>query len=149
MSFEDRSNLVMILINLAMAVYFGFWILPEVFSGGYAGVDGLAHWAQAVLLIIPVAIVATIVLTILVTIGYAIATQNGKPSEVVDERDRAIGVLGLRINLVVAGVGFLLALIGLAFLGWTAIVVLNLTFLGFMAGGLAGDVTKFVLYRQG
>lgn len=149
MSFEDRNNLVIILMNLVIAAYFGLWIVPGVLTGAYDGAAGLVAWAQATLMVISVSIVGTIVLTILFAIGYAIVTHNTKPSEIVDERDRAIGNFGLRVNLYVAGAGFLVSLVGLAFWSWPALWALNLGFFGFMLGGLAGGVAKFILYRRG
>lgn len=149
MTYEERNNFVAILTNLVINFYFLSLVLPKALAGEYDGAGGLAAWAQAVLWIIPASIVATIIATILFNIAYAIITRDPNPSYVVDERDKSIAVTGLRVTLVVGSAGFILAIVALAFFGWTAMGALLLIYGGFAGGDLAGNVTKLYLYRRG
>jgi hypothetical protein len=148
MTHEERTSIVGLFTNLGVNGFFAWrlWSLHE--EGAFAGPDGLARWAQNVLWIIPASIVVAIVLTIAFTIVFAIATRSENPSTVVDERDKAFRIRAMMTTMVVAGGGFILALVALAF-GWEALIVFNLIFAAFALGDLSGNVLKLILYRRG
>lgn len=148
MSHEERNTLVAILVNLSMAGWMTWRIAAMQGAGRFDGPDGLAVWARTVLWVIPVGIVVTIAAVILFNIVFAIATRDENPSFVTDERDRLIGIQGMRVTLVVASAGFLGALVALA-LGTGAFAVLNAILASFAAGDLLGSLAKLRLYRRG
>jgi uncharacterized membrane protein len=131
---------------LFIAAY--IWTLHGMTAAGIPdGNAALTAWARTMLLLIGAGVIAVIVVTILFTILHAIITRDPSPSFVVDERDRAISIWGMRVTLAVVSVVFIGGLVMLA-LGWSPFFALNLMFFGFSIGSLAGGVTQVVLYRR-
>lgn len=149
MTYEERNNLVAIFTNLLVCGYFIQQITGKFAAGVFDGPDGLAIWAQTILWIIPVSIVATIVLTIVANILFAIAARDPDPEMVSDERDRTFGTRAMLTSMIVASAGFIMALVMLAFFDWSAFFALNLILAGFAVADLSGNLVKFVSYRRG
>jgi len=148
MTHQERNNLVAIINSLLVTGFFATRIFQMYQQGAFEGPDGLAIWAQTVLWIIPASIIGSIVLTILFNIFYAIATNNSKPSFVVDERDKMLSNRSMITTMIVVSAGFILSLVALAF-GWPSFVVLNMILLSFAVGDLIGSLVKLVMYRWG
>lgn len=148
MSYQDRNNVVSILVNLLVNGYIVIRLLDMNASGMFDGADAANVWARTVVWVIPISIVATIVGTILFAIGHAIVTNNPKPSFVVDERDRHIDQRGLIAVVVFAACGFISMIVALAF-GWSALVGLNILYFAMALGSMASDLVKFISYRRG
>ncbi len=148
MSHEERNTIVAIIANLVVVIFWGSRIWGMYGDGVFDGPDGLMEWARTVLWMIPTSIAVTIIATILFNIFFAIATRDGDPDFTVDERDRSIGIKGLRVTIVIASAGFIAGLIGLA-VGWTPFTVLNIILVGFALGDLLGSLTRLTLYRMG
>jgi len=148
MSYQERNTLVAIFVNVSVMAGFAWLIWTRYGEGAFAEADGLAIWAQTVLWIIPASIVATIVVTIVFSIVFAIATREADADTVVDERDRSIGIKGMRVTMVVASAGFIGAMVALA-VGWPAFAAFNIILAGFALGDLLGSATRLVLYRGG
>lgn len=147
MTYEERNALLgLILMPFVVGVY--VWLMIGLGrEEALAGPDALKIWARLVLGTMAGSIVVTIIAAILFNILWAIATRDPKPSFVVDERDRMIGIFGLRVLIVVVSVGFIAALVALA-LGYSALLALNLTLAGFAAGNFADCAVRMYLYRQ-
>ncbi|GGL67727.1 hypothetical protein [Wenxinia marina] len=145
MTYEERNVIAAILVNLAVVAWFG----SRIWTGwdGYAGEDGLVHWARLVLWVIPVSAVATAVAAILVNILYGIATGDGSPDTGFDERDRAIRLRGMVATVIVASAGFILGLGALA-VGWGALAAFTIVLAGFALSDLVGNVLRLALYRR-
>jgi hypothetical protein len=148
MTYEERNNLVGILTGIVMICAYIWRISDLNVAGAFDGPDGLMIWARAVLWLIGVGIVLTIITTILFSILHSIFTNNAAPSMIVDERDRMIGIWGMRVTWVVCSLAFIAAMFALAF-GWTPFAILNMIVAGFAVGDLAGNLAKFGLYRFG
>lgn len=146
MSHEERNNIVAIFVNLLTNAYVITRLHARWSAGAFDGPDGLMIWARTVLWVIPIAIVGTIVLTILANIVFAIVTRDEDPDVTVDERDKLFQMRGMAVTMVVASFGYVAALIALA-LGWDAIVVFTLIYAAFSAGDLIGNTVKLVSYR--
>lgn len=148
MPFKERNIVVAIFTNLIVIAYFAWRICRMLQDGQFDGSDALTVWARTVLWMIPLSIVATIIGTILFNIIYAIVTRQPKPSFVVDERDKAIEITGMKATMVVISTGFMLGMVALAF-GWTGFTVFNLILFSFAFADLGGNLVKLALYRRG
>lgn len=148
MTLEERNNLVAIFNNLIVSGYFAWRIFGMHLEGAFAGSDGLAIWAQTVLWVIPISIVASIVLTIVFNIIFAIAVRDPNPEMVSDERDRQFGRRSIITSVFVASAGFIFSLVILA-LGWDVFLALNVILVGFVLADLIGSLVKFASYRRG
>lgn len=145
---EERNTIAYIASNILMSAYFVLHLRGLYVDGSFAGPDGVMHWARAVLWMIPLGVLATIVLVIAVTIVAAVLNGGSGPSNIVDERDRKIRSTGMQVAMVTASVGFLVA-VGFLALDYPVLTGLNIIFAAFAVGSLAGDLTKFGLYRYG
>lgn len=148
MSHEERNTFAGIITSLIVILYFGSKIRSNWGAGLYDGPNGASVWAQDVLWMIPFCIVLMIALTIAFNILHAIITNTPNPSSLTDERDTMIGRRGSIATMIVASMGFIAALIGMA-MGWTALGGLNMILVSFAVADLVGNVTKVAAYRFG
>jgi hypothetical protein len=148
MTYQDRNNAVSIIVNLVVNGYIVLRLLEMNAAGQFDGLDAVNVWARMVVWVIPIAIGATIIGTILFNIGYAIVTGKDKSSFLVDERDKLFDRRGIIAVVIFAGGGFMLAIIGLA-LGWSALTGFNLIYFAMALGSISADLVKFISYRRG
>ena len=148
MSFEERNTLIFMILTPIIAGYYGLQIREGLIAGDFHGPDGLMVWAQLVIWIIPVGVVACILAVIAGNILYAIFTGDERPDMSSDERDHLIGIRGNRVTVAVAAIFWIVTLIALA-RGASAITGFNLMFAGFALGDFLGNVAKFISYRMG
>jgi len=147
MSFGERTIISELLANAVIVVLFIVVLASRNAQGAFAGPDGLTVWARLVLWMIPAAILAGIVVTLLFTLAHRLIT--GEPSDTLtDERDRLIAGLGWKVTMIVTATGFVAALGALA-AGLTVFSVLNLMLASFAAGDTAGNLAKLIAYRRG
>ena len=118
MSQEERSAVVSIFVNIAVDLWviLRLWDLWQ--TGALGGPDGLQIWARTVLWAIPMAIVGTIVLTILAAILHGAITRQ--PDIGKDERDTAYQLRGMATTMIVASFGVVAAIVVLCFGGGVA-----------------------------
>ena len=148
MTYQDRNNVVSIFVTLLANGYIILRLLDLNSSGAFDGPDAVNIWARTVVWIIPIAIGATIVGTILFNIAYAIVTNNEKPSFIVDERDKIFETRGHVTMMIVGSFGVMGAIVLLAF-GWSALVGFNVIYFSMALGSMIGDAVRFISYRIG
>lgn len=146
MPFEERNTLAALFVNVLTSLYMILKLRSLHAAGAFAGDDALVVFGKTVLWVIPIAIVATIALTILFNILIAILTRDPKPSFVTDERDQIFKTRAMMTTLVVTGIGFICAMIALA-AGWTALATFTLIYFAFAAGDFTGNLVKMASYR--
>ena len=143
---EQRNTIVSQLTSLIVNAYF-FWRIAGMFADGTSEAeDGLQIWAQTVLWVVPVSLVATIALTILASILHGIFTGETKGLFVKDERDRQFELWGMGATMAMAVAGFLGSMTLLA-LGYSPFIAFNVIYLSFALGDLAGSVLKLAMYQ--
>ncbi len=148
MTYQDRNNVVSIIVSLIVNGYIILRLLEMNAAGQFEGPDAVNVWARMVIWVIPIAIAATIVGTILFNILYTIVTGTQKHSFLVDERDKMFDRRGIAAVVIFAGAGFILAILALA-LGWSALVGFNIIYFAMALGSMAADIVKFISYRRG
>ena len=146
MSFEERNTFTAILTDLLVIGLFVWQITAHTATGAFDGPDGFAAWAQLVLIMIGVSILASIALTILITIAFRVVAGQAMPPHLVDERDQMIRLRGAQVTLLLASAVFVAAIAALA-LGASLFLTLNLMLAAFAVGTLGGSVTKYALQR--
>ena len=162
MSYQEKKTIVSvatgILILAAYCIYaFGGAVM--------AAADGLKAWAVTILIFIGIGVVASIVIQIvfhiLLSISIAVRKkiQDGEVDDkeversieremVEDEMDKLIGLKSMRVACVIAGIGFIAALVSLV-LGFSPAVMLNILFISFSAGAIIEGITQLYYYRKG
>jgi hypothetical protein len=105
-------------------------------------------------IIIALAVVITIVATILTHVGSAIveAIKTGEKEpeieDFVDERDKLIDLRGTKVTYFVSSIGSLLAMLTFV-LGQAPLVMFTLLIFFGVVAQILGDISRLVLYRRG
>ncbi len=105
-------------------------------------------------IIIVLAIVATIVLTILTHVGSTVyeviktGDENPKIDDLKDERDELIDLKGTRITYTFHSLGVFVAMLAFVF-GQPTLVMFTLLILSGLVAQIVGDISRLALYRRG
>lgn len=148
MSHEERNNIASLVAGLLINIYVILKLQNMFAEGRLDGPDAAMIWARAMLWVIPIGIITVILCIILFSIVFAIIEGEGNPSFVVDERDKAIEVFGMRFTMVATSIGFIGGLIALA-MGVTTLYVFIGMFFAFSIGDMTGNFAKLIRYRTG
>ena len=148
MTQHQKSAVAALIGTILVIVIYSAIVFPLYAQGRFDGPDGASAIGVAILLLIAGGIVVNILANILFSILHAIATNEPKPSFVIDERDKAIELRGVRLFFIVVGVGFVLSMVALA-LDQPLFLVFNLMVFGFSLGDIASNVLKLVIHRRG
>lgn len=146
MSHEERNNIASLIAGLLVNIYIINKLSNLFADGRLDGPDALMIWARAMLWAIPIGIITVIICVILFSIIFAIATGEGNPSFVVDERDEAIKIFGMRFTMVVVSAAFIGGIVALA-MGYAPLYVFIGMFFGFSLGDMIGNFAKLIRYR--
>ncbi len=164
MSYQEKRTIASTLTGILVLAVYCIYAINRNQSGMIAPGD-LKSWAVTILTFIGIGIVAAIVIQIvfhiLLSIGLAIQkTIQGEPVEdkqieksiqaemVEDEMDKLIELKSMRAGFILAGIGFVLALVSLAF-NFPAAVMLNILFISFSASALLQGIAQLYYYRKG
>ncbi len=131
------------------------------YSSGAIAEGNLKFWAGTMLVFIGIGIVATIILQIIFHIGLSIGIavkdracdekeidKRIEATVIEDEMDKLIELKSSQIGFVLAGVGFVGALI-LLVLGHSTVVMLNVMYLSFLVGSLMEGAVSLYFYGKG
>jgi hypothetical protein len=148
MSYQEKSSISSIFCSAVIFISYCVYVLQKYQAGSLDLSGDLSSWGLMILIFILVSIVVRILSEIVLNIVNAIATQKADDVMFADERDKLIDLKGMRVSAYIGGIGFLLSLATLA-LKMPSFVMLNVAYLGFMLGDVAGEITKLHHYRQG
>ena len=147
MSSQERRAVVSLLTTLLLAAFFLVYVLPRYPAGNPYSAEVFHFWGVAVVIFIPVSIIANIAISIVFSIVYSMATRE-KASSFADERDKFIELRALRTALYVFTCGFFLAMGSLAIGMPPSVMFLILMGSGY-GSGMVGNITQLYLYRKG
>jgi len=147
MSSQERQAIVSLLTTLLLAAFFFVYVLPRYPAGNPYTPEVFHFWGLAVVILVPVSIVASIAVSIVFSIVYSMATQE-KASSFADERDKLIELRALRIALYVFTCGFFLAM-GSQALGMPPSVMFIALMVSGYGSGMVGNLSQLYLYRKG
>lgn len=131
------------------------------YSSGTIAEGNLKFWAGTMLVFIGIGIAVTIILEIIFHIGLSIGIavkERGCDEKEIDKRieatmiedemDKLIELKSSQIGFVLAGVGFVSALV-LLVLGRSTVVMLNVMYLSFLVGSLMEGAASLYFYGKG
>jgi hypothetical protein len=147
MSARERQAVVSLLTTLLLVVFFVAYVLPRYPAGNPYAPEVFRFWGLAFVVLVPVSIVANIAVSVVFSVGYAMATRQNA-SYVADERDKFIELRALRIALYVFTSGFALAMGSLAIGMPPSVMFIVLMGSGY-GSGLVGNLSQLYLYRKG
>ena len=147
MSSQERRAVVSLLTILLLTAFFLVYVLPRYPAGNPYSAEVFHFWGVAVVIFIPVSIVANIAISIVFSIVYSMATHE-KASSFADERDKFIELKALRNAVYVFTCGFFLAMGSLA-IGMPPSVMFIILMASGYGSGMVGNITQLYLYRRG
>jgi hypothetical protein len=147
MSSQERQAIVSLLTSFLLTAFFFVYVLPRYPAGNPYAPEVFHFWGLAVVIFIPVSIVANIAISIVFTIIYSMTTHE-KTSSFTDERDKLIELRSLRNALYVFTGGFFLAMVSLALGMPPSLMFIVLMGSGYVSG-LVANITQLSLYRKG
>ncbi len=160
MSYQEKRTLTSMFSGVVVLVAYSLYAFGK-YQKGLVEASDLKFWAGTMLIFIGIGIVASIIIMILFHILYAVAlavkqrnpdekviNQAIESSMVEDEMDKLIGLKALRIGFILAGIGFVGALVSLLF-EQPPMVMLNVLFFSFSLGSLFEGGLSLYYYRKG
>ncbi len=147
MSYQERRALANLVSTILIsAVYFGY-VLQRYPTGNSYSPDVFRFWGAAILIYIPVSIVANIVIHIVFSIAHTMATKEQERA-FTDERDKLIELRATRNSIYAFMVGFLLAM-GSLVLGMPPSVMFIVLIISGIVTGMVGSISELYFYRRG
>jgi hypothetical protein len=106
-------------------------------------------WAIVIVATIAVNIFASILTNIVLGIVHAIRTGSGEDEQfIADERDKLIGLKGMRSSYVTFSIGVFLSMLAFVF-GQPPLVMFAMIVFFSIAAEIIGDISQIYLYRRG
>ena len=157
MSYNSKKNIASMLAGVLLMGAYIVYALGQ----SSPGAEDLAAWAVAMLVFIGIGVAAAIVIQILFhfvfVVGIAIKEREQDDAVleriisstiVEDERDKMIEAKSAQVGYVFAGIGFLTALVILAF-GMSALMALHTIFGAFFLGSIVEGGRSIYHYERG
>lgn len=149
MSFQQR-NIAVSLVNFTLILAFYLFRLFQMYEDGSFNSENVFRlWGIVIVLAVVVTIVATILTHIGSGVVEAIRTrQEPNIQDIQDERDRTIDLRGTKVTYLLASIGSFISMLTFV-LGQPALVMFtSLIFFGLLAQ-VIGDLSRLYLYRRG
>ena len=148
MSFQQK-NITVSLVNFSLIlVFYLIRVLQMILSESFNSTNLFRLWG----IIIGLAVVVTIIGTILTHIRSIQAIKTGKEDpkveDIQDERDQIIDLKGTRITYTVSSLGVFLSMLTFVF-GQPPLVMFSLLIFFGVVAQVVGDISRLVLYRKG
>lgn len=140
---QERSGLISVITNLVVNAVILVRLRQLDATGALDGPDATAVWAKTVVWAVP----AMIGLVLVLHMGHKLLTSGDGTSVASDERDRLFQVRGMKIMIVVFGLGWVATLIGLAN-GWTPLLGFLVVYYAATLGDLLGNAVRLAWYRM-
>lgn len=147
MSYQEKKNIVSLISTLLIFGFYSLYVFQMYQEGSIDRADTFRFWGAAILILIPVSIVAKIIISIVFNIIYRITTNEKEPS-FSDELDKLIELKATRNSHYVFILGFLLAMGSLVMDMPLSVMFITLILSGFVSE-LFGVITQLYLYRKG
>jgi hypothetical protein len=157
MSCSSKRTIVSIIAGLILIAAYAIYALGATAPAP----ENLKGWAIAMLVFIGISVAIAIVIQILfhitLAIGIAVKERQCEDKEVEriisstvveDERDKLISLKSSHIGYICAGIGFVAALVALAF-GMTSVAALHILFGTFAAGSIIEGIVSVYYYEKG
>ena len=150
MSFQQRNITVSLITFILILSFYLLRISQLLQTDSFISTNVFGLWG----IIVVLAIVATILLTILAHIGSAVfqviktGDENPKIEDIQDERDRIIDLRGTQISYVASSLGVLAAMLTFVF-GQPPLVMFSMLIFSGLLAQIIGDISRLVLYRRG
>ena len=149
MSYQEKNITVSLVSFLLIVGYYLANVVQMLQQGGLVPNRLYSLWAVVIIAGILINIIGSILTNILLAILHAIRT-GGKEEErfIEDERDKLIGLKGVRVSYVTFSIGVLIAMLSFVF-GQPALVMFGAIIFFSIVAEIAGDISQIFLYHRG
>ncbi|KIL39024.1 hypothetical protein SD70_22630 [Gordoniibacillus kamchatkensis] len=147
MSYQEKKNIVSPLSAIVVFGVYSWNVVLRYIDMNPQGMELFRFWGAAILILIPVSMVARLLIEIIFIIINRIVTKEVAPS-FADELDKIIELKAMRISYFVFILGFLLAMGSLVFQMALSSMFIIMFVSGFIAD-VAGISWRLYLYRKG
>ena len=149
MSYQEKNITVSLVSFLLIVGYYLVNVVQMLQQGGLVSNRLFSLWAVVIIAGIIVNIIGSILTNILLAILHAIRTR-GKEEErfIEDERDKLIGLKGVRVSYVTFSIGVLIAMLSFVF-GQPPLVMFGVIIFFSIVAEIAGDISQIFLYHRG
>lgn len=150
MSFQEK-NIAVSLVNFTLILgFYSIRIFQMIQGDNFNSTNVFRLWGITIALAIIVTIVATILTHIGSAIIHAIKTGEEKTDieDIEDERDRLIDLRGTKVTYFVSSIGVFLSMLTFV-LGQPPLVMFSLLIFSGLVAQVIGDISRLILYRRG
>lgn len=164
MSYQEKRTIVSMVTGALILAAYCIYAFGQHQPGAIAP-DDLKFWARTMLIFIGIGVAASIVIQIVfhILLSIAIAVKKKVQDEqcddkeieksigaemVEDEMGKLIELKSMQISFIVAGIGFIAALVSLV-LNYSPAVMLNILFISFCVSSLFDGFAQLYFYRRG
>ena len=150
MSYQEKNIAVSLAsFSLILGIYL-LRVFQMIQAGSFNSSNVFRLWGIVIVLAVLVTIVATILTHIGSAIVEAIRTgqENPKIEDIADERDKIIDLRGTKVTYLVSSIGGLISMLTFV-LGQPALVMFSLLIFFGVLAQIAGDISRLYLYRRG
>ena len=147
MSYQERRAIASLISNIVIVTLYSAFMIQRYPYGDPYSVEVFRFWGAFFVILIPVAIIAKILISILFVILNAIATREVE-ADISDERDRLFEGKANRNSLYVFALGFMLAMASLL-VDTPPSGMFIILFCGGVVSEIVGDFSQFHFYRRG
>jgi hypothetical protein len=149
MSYQEKNITVSLTSYLLIMGYYLVNLFQMFQDGELVSTRLFGLWAIVIVTTIIVTIIASILTNILLAIVHAIKTRSEKEERFIeDERDKLIGLKGVKASYITFSIGVLLAMLTFVF-GQPPLVMFSLIIFFSLVAEIVGDISQIVLYRRG
>jgi hypothetical protein len=147
MDAKERQVLVTVISSVLIIGGYALYVYNKQIVGNFEIMDDFSFWGKAFLKLIPVAIVAQIIIHIVYAIINKILTNEDIPTKD-DERDKLIELKTIRISHWIFVMGFISAMVLLAF-GLKPYLMFIILFASGFFSSVVSELAKLFYYRRG
>ncbi len=149
MTYQEKNITVAFTTYMLILVYYVINLVKMIQNGGLVSQRLFGLWGIVLVSVFLVNIVGSVLTNILLSIIYSIRTGSKHiPPFIADERDKLIGLKGVRISYFTFAFGVILSMVSFI-LGQTALVMFSIIVFFSLFGELCGCLSKIYIYRRG
>ena len=164
MSYQEKRTIVSIITGILILAAYCIYAFGKYQSGAIAA-DDMKGWAVIILAFIGIGVVSSIAIQIVfhillsITIAVQERVRTGRCDDkeiektigaemVTDEMDKLIELKSMKVGFIIAGIGFVTALVT-QLLNYSPAMLLNVMFISFSAGSLLEGLAQIYFYKRG
>ena len=149
MSYQEKNITVSLVSYLMIGGYYLVNWFQMFQEGGLVSARLFSLWAIVIIAVIIVNIVGSILTNIVLSIVHAIKTKTDEDERFIeDERDKLIGLKGVKASYITFSIGVLLSMLTFVF-GQPPLVMFSLIIFFSIAAEIIGDISQLYFYRRG